>query len=99
MRYILFLFFAMLQLPLLAQKASVDANIVLDKALASIKADLPVQMGYDYEVLGDDNELLQSDKGVIYIDNNRYALLMQDMKVWCDGETQWSYMREVDEVD
>lgn len=98
MRYILFLFFAMLQLPLLAQKASVDANIVLDKALASIKADLPVQMGYDYEVLGDDNELLQSDKGVIYIDNNRYALLMQDMKVWCDGETQWSYMREVDEV-
>jgi hypothetical protein len=33
-----------------------------------------------------------------YIDNSRYALLMQDMKVWCDGATQWSYMREVDEI-
>ena len=98
MRYILFLFLAMLQLPLFAQMPAVDADAVLDKALAGLKADLPVRMDYVYEVLDDDRELLQGDKGVIYIDNNRYALLMQDMKVWCDGVSQWSYMREVDEV-
>ena len=98
MRYILFLLLAMLQLPLFAQKQVADADAVLDKALASLKADLPVRMDYIYEVLDDDRELLQGDKGVIYIDNNRYALLMQDMKVWCDGVSQWSYMREVDEV-
>ncbi|MBO5864619.1 MAG: hypothetical protein J6Q73_01010 [Bacteroidaceae bacterium] len=98
MRYILFLLFAMFQLPLFSQKAAVDANVVLDKALASLKLDLPVRMDYDYEVFDDGNEPLQGDKGIIYIDNNRYALLMQDMKVWCDGKTQWSYMREIDEV-
>ena len=98
MRYILFLLLAMFQLPIFSQKMTIDANAVLDKALASLKSDLPVRMDYDYEVLDDDGEMLQGDKGIIYIDNNRYALLMQDMKVWCDGATQWSYMREVDEV-
>ena len=93
-----FVFLAMLQLPLFAQNEEVDADIVLDKALASIKADLPVRMDYDYKVFDDNTELLLNDKGIIYIDDNRYALLMQDMKVWCDGETQWSYMREINEV-
>ena len=98
MRNLFFVFLAMLQLPLFAQNEEVDADAVLDKALASIKADLPVRMDYDYKVFDDNTELLMNDKGVIYIDNNRYALLMQDMKVWCDGETQWSYMREINEV-
>lgn len=88
----------MFQLPLFAQEAAVDASAVLDKALAGLKKSLPVRMDYDYEVFDVDGEQLQSDKGIIYIDNNRYALLMQDMKVWCDGKVQWSYMREVDEI-
>ena len=98
MRYTLFLLLAMFQLPLFAQEAAVDASAVLDKALAGLKKSLPVRMDYDYEVFDVDGEQLQSDKGIIYIDNNRYALLMQDMKVWCDGKVQWSYMREVDEI-
>ena len=98
MRNLFFVFLAMLQLPLFAQNEEVDADIVLDKALASIKDDLPVRMDYDYKVFDDNTELLLNDKGIIYIDDNRYALLMQDMKVWCDGETQWSYMREINEV-
>ena len=98
MRYILFLILAMLHLPLFAQNNVDEANAVLDKALAVLKANLPVRMDYTYKVLDDDGEVLQEDKGIIYVDNGRYALLMQDMKVWCDGTSQWSYMREVDEV-
>ena len=97
MRILLFLVLAMLQLPLFAQSAD-EANVVLDKALAALKADAPVCMDYTYRVVDEDGELLQDDKGVIYVDGGRYALLMQDMKVWCDGVTQWSYMREVDEI-
>ena len=98
MRYILFLLLAMLQLPLFSQKNADDANAVLDKALAVLKTDVPVRMDYTYRVLDDDGDALQEDRGIIYVGNGRYALLMQDMKVWCDGTTQWSYMREVDEV-
>ncbi len=96
MKYILLLFAAIFQLPLFAQETDPDA--VLDKVVSAIKAGSPVCMDYSYKVYDDERELLQSDKGVIYIDNSRYALLMQDMKVWCDGATQWSYMREVDEI-
>lgn len=95
MKYILLLLVAMFRLPVFAQ--SPDAEALLDKVVAGIKADAPVRMDYIYNVY-DDGKLLQGDKGVIYIDGNRYALLMQDMKVWCDGATQWSYMREVDEI-
>ena len=95
-KYILLLLAVMFQLPVIAQ--NVDADALLDKVAANIKADSPVRMDYSYMVCDDDGELLQSDKGVIYIDNSRYALLMQDMKVWCDGATQWSYMREIDEI-
>jgi outer membrane lipoprotein-sorting protein len=98
MRNLFFVFLAMLQLPLFAQNEEVDADAVLDKALSGIKADLPVRMDYDYKAFDDNTELLLNDKGIIYIDDDRYALLMQDMKVWCDGETQWSYMREINEV-
>ena len=98
MRYILFLLFTALQLPLFSQVVVNDANGVLDKALMSLKADLPVRMDYCYEMRDGNRELLQGDRGIIYIDNNRYALFMQDMKVWCDGATQWSFMREIDEV-
>lgn len=94
----LFLLLAMLQLPLFSQNLEADANAVLDKALAGLKSELPVRMDYYYEAFAAPGERLQSDKGVIYIDNGRYTLLMQDMKVWCDGVTQWSYMREVDEI-
>ena len=66
----------MFQLPIFSQKMTIDANAVLDKALASLKSDLPVRMDYDYEVLDDDGEMLQSDKGIIYIDNNRYVFFM-----------------------
>ena len=94
----LFLFLAMLQLPIFAQKGTGEANDVLDRALAVLKADVPVRMDYTYRALDEDGEVLLQDKGIMYMDNGRYARLMQDMKVWGDGTSQWSYMREVDEV-
>lgn len=98
MRYILFLLVAMLQMPLLAQGGNSEADALLDKVVAGIKAAAPVQMDYTYTVYDDESQLVQADKGVIFIDNDRYALLMEFMKVWCDGSTQWSYMREINEI-
>ena len=98
MRYILFLLVAMLQMPLLAQGGNNETDALLDKVVAGIKAAAPVQMDYTYTVYDDESQLVQADKGVIFIDNDRYALLMEFMKVWCDGKVQWSYMKDIDEV-
>lgn len=75
-----------------------DAVAFLDKAVAVLKKDAAVHMDYAYSVYDADGVLLHKDSGIMRIDGNRYSLLMDDMKVWCDGRTQWSYMKEVDEI-
>ena len=87
----------MLLLPLCSNAQLLDADALLDKVIAGMKADLPLQMDYSYS-LYDGDEALVRDNGVMRLDVDRYSLLMGEMKVWCNGETQWSYMKEIDEV-
>ena len=95
-RYIILLFLVAFQLPVFAQ--SVDVDGLLDDVAVGIKADAPVRMDYSYKVYDEDGELLQVDKGLLCVDNDRYVLLMESMMVWCNGAVQWSYMREIDEI-
>lgn len=95
MKKIVFLFFAFLPLFAVAQDG---AEALLDKAVAAIRSDAAVQMDYDYTVYDDDDVIVYSDNGTMKLDNERYSLLMENMRVWCDGTTQWSYMKDIDEV-
>ncbi len=75
-----------------------DARKILDKAVATIKADAGVRMDFTitlHDLTGDEQ---YSDKGVLKIDGDKYALLSDRMKLWCDGETQWSYIAENKEI-
>lgn len=87
----------LLMLPL-AVMAQDDAAALLDKIIADIKAGAALQQDYFYTVYDEDDAVVYSDKGVLKLDNERYALDMENMKVWCDGFTQWSYMKDIDEV-
>lgn len=81
-----------------AQNNSADALAFIESAVAAIKADAAVQMNYSYKVYDEEKTLLQADNGVMKLDGNRYALLMNDMKVWCNGVAQWSYMADINEI-
>ncbi|MBO5807260.1 MAG: hypothetical protein J6Q98_03590, partial [Bacteroidaceae bacterium] len=78
-----------------AQSAAVE---FLDKAVAAMKADAAVQMDYSSTVYDENGKAVQTDKGVMRLDGNRYSLLMDEMKVWCNGKVQWSYMSSVNEI-
>lgn len=95
MKNIVFLFFALFPLVAVAQGS---AEALLEKAVAVIKSDAAVQMDYDYTVYDDDGVIVYSDNGTMKLDNDRYSLVMENMKVWCDGKVQWSYMKDIDEV-
>ena len=95
MRRILYVLLLMSPFMLSAQD---NASAFLDKAVAKLKADAAVHMDYGYAVYDEDGKLVLEDTGVIRIDGNWYSLLMDNMKVWCDGNTQWSYMRDVNEI-
>lgn len=90
------IFLLLLSPSLLFAQKRVEA--FLDKAVEKLKADAAVQMNYNYKVYDDEGALTYDDKGVMVLDNDCYSLLMENMKVWCDGSTQWSYMKDIDEV-
>ena len=87
----------MLLLPIFAFSQS-DAESLLDKVAASIRADAALQMDYTYIIYDEDDAVVYSDKGTMKLDNECYSLDMDNMKVWCNGKTQWSYMKDIDEV-
>ena len=90
--------FLLLLLPFGGAAQQLDADALLDKVVATMKNDAPLQMDYSYTVYDDDNTVVLRDKGVMRLDGNRYSLVMDKMGVWCDGETQWSYMLDIDEI-
>ena len=92
------IFFFLLLLPLWCSAQVLDADALLDKVIHTMKADAPLQMDYSYTVYEDDNSIVMQDKGVMRLEGNRYSLIMDKMGLWCNGETQWSYMQEIDEI-
>ena len=75
-----------------------DAHIILDKAVARIKADAGVKMDFLITLYDFSGEEQYSDKGVLKLDGEKYALLSDQMKLWCDGKTQWSYLASNNEI-
>ncbi len=92
----IFLLLFLCPLLLVAQKN--DAVQLLERAVGGIEADAAVQMTFDYSVCDNSGEELFSDNGSLKLDGERYSLLLAPMKLWCDGETQWSYIAANNEI-
>ena len=75
-----------------------DARKLLDKAVAAIKADAGVRMDFKFAMYDPSGEELYDDSGVLKIAGEKYALLSDQMKLWCDGTTQWSYIAANNEI-
>ena len=92
------IFYCLLLLfPLCSAAQVFDADAILDKVVATMKAESPLQMDYSYTVY-DGGEVMLCDKGVMRLGGDCYSLVMDKMSVWCNGKTQWSYMTEIDEI-
>lgn len=99
-RYIIYIL--LFPLALFAQN---DGKGMLDKAVEKLIADYPLQMTFVVSVHDESGALRFVDEGCMKIDKkddslvaDRYQLLMNNMKVWCDGATLWSYMEPTDET-
>ncbi len=84
--------------PLFVAAQENGATRILDTAVAKIKADAGVQMHFTITMNDGTGEEIYDDKGVMKMDGEKYALLTDQMKLWCDGETQWSYIVQNNEI-
>lgn len=73
--------------------------IILDKAIAALKADFPVRMTFTYTVYDADGLEESTENGLLCVsDGSRYAMLLDALRVWCDGKKQWNYMQQTNEI-
>lgn len=99
------LFFVLLHANLFADDSKDFAIKLLDKAVENLMADAGVQMEFSYSVCDGNGDVQFTDEGVFLMDSSadenklqRYSLKMNEMQVWCDGELQWTYMTQSNEV-
>lgn len=93
-RIILLLLF----LPLVLCAQERDAAAMLESAIKKIEADAAVQMTFSCSVYDVGGTPQFTDEGSLKLDGKRYSLLLSPMKLWCDGQTQWSYIAQANEV-
>ncbi len=77
----------------MADNAS-DARKVLDKTASAINASSGAQANF---VLSSDK--LGRAQGTIAVKGNKFSATTEDVMVWYDGKTQWTYIKSTDEVN
>lgn len=98
-------FILFLLLPIALYASNDGAEKLLDRAVTKLKADSGVQMEFEYSVYDADASLLFQEKGTLLIDSDRavkgkecFALLLNELKIWCNGTVQWNYTGSTNEI-
>ena len=94
--YILILFTFALSQPLFSQGN--NAKDVLDKTSEAFRGAGGVKAEFTIQVFNGEQSVAAT-KGIIQLKNNKFVLETEEAIVWFDGETQWSYLIEPDEVN
>ena len=88
---------AFMALPSFAQKDAA-ARKVLDKTAATLSSLKGVKTGFEITSFVGIAEQ-GSTQGTMYLDGKKYRMESPDMLTWYDGETQWAYLPETNEVN
>ena len=84
--------------------AAQEATDVLDAAIKKIKSDVGIRMNIEMTIYDVDGGVMYTDEGSLLVGNSvatkkeRYVLLLENMKIWCNGTTQWNYMAQTNEI-
>ena len=99
MRPGLFLFAALfLSLPLLSQR-NAEAIAIMDKAFAGFERSQGIELLFETTSIDADGNAYPTETGKAYIKGDRFKLEMEAMHIWFDGETQWVFMKDANEVN
>lgn len=95
-RVILILFAIVLPCSVMAQDNTAES--LLENAISVIKSDAGVRMNFSFVLYDMSGEKQYDGDGTFKIDGKKYSLITEEMKLWCDGNTQWSYIKQNNEI-
>lgn len=71
----------------------------MDKSLAGFEKSQGIELLFETITIDADGDAYPPETGKAYIKGNRFKLEMEDMHIWFDGETQWVFMKNANEVN
>ncbi|MDR2858869.1 MAG: outer-membrane lipoprotein carrier protein LolA [Mediterranea sp.] len=92
------IFTTLFTLSLHAQTAQETAKNILDNTAMAFRADGGIKADFIAKVF-DKKQLSEETQGTIQLKGEKFLLKTNDVIVWFDGKTQWTYWIENDEVN
>ncbi|MCE5206077.1 MAG: outer membrane lipoprotein carrier protein LolA [Porphyromonadaceae bacterium] len=88
----------LLYLPLFSQN-NATSKAIMDKAFAGFETSQGIQLFFKITSTDAKGNAYEPQTGAAFIKGNRFKLEMESTDIWFDGETQWVYIKETNEVN
>lgn len=79
-------------------KVDEEAKAILDKVSAIYETYETIKSGFEMVVEFPESEEDEIQQGTFYLQGDSYKIVLEDTEIITDAVTQWTYMKEVDEV-
>jgi outer membrane lipoprotein-sorting protein len=97
MKRISVLLFILISLQLFSQ-SDPKAKSVLDKVSEKTRNYPSITATFDFTMQNHDAGLNETNSGNLILQKDKYKLSFNGIEIFCDGKTQWTYMRDAQEV-
>lgn len=96
-KYILILL-SLFTLSSVSQKKS-EADLLIDKISKRYKKFKSIKADFTYSIESKAEKINEKQKGTIVIKGNKFRLDIAGQTIICDNKTQWTYSKEINEVN
>lgn len=81
-----------------ADKGDRKSNAILDLLTTKTEAYKTIRTEFTYKMINEEAGINESTDGVLIVMGDKYNLDISGQQVFCDGETLWTYLADVEEV-
>jgi len=74
------------------------AKSILDKTSEKTKSYQSINATFEFTIQNDGAGLKETSKGTLILQKDKYKLSFNGIEIFCDGKTQWTYIKEAQEV-
>ncbi|MDA3816368.1 MAG: outer membrane lipoprotein carrier protein LolA [Prolixibacteraceae bacterium] len=76
-----------------------DAKKILDKVSEQTRSYISITTDFDFIMENKEVDIREVNSGYIILQNNKYKLNLNGIEIFNNGETQWTYMPDAEEVN
>lgn len=99
MKHLLLLLLLLIGSRQVFSQTDTKAKEILDKVSAKTKSYPSITADFDFVMENKDVDLEESFSGTLVIQDQKYKLNINGTEIFCDGESQWTYMEDAEEVN